>query len=498
MRCIGLDLGTTKISGVAIDTDPPPGRVLGVVSREHGAGLPPARPWENLQDPGRILAAAREVLGELCEPADSAAARPEGLCVTGQMHGVLYADSGGQAVSPLMSWLDNRAGQPHPSGGTWAEALSAAVGRRIAAGYGAATHFYNRHHGLVPPRAAWLCTIMDYVTLKLTAAPTGPRRPVTDATIAASVGLAEPLSGRPDLRALEEAGLGAVLTSETRDAGSRVGSTAGGRGVPSGVPVFAPLGDNQAGFLGAVRDVEGMALLNIGTGGQVSAWLPAGGEAVREAVRAFGRAEGSTGRPSVGLEVRPFPGGGLLLVGAALCAGKAYALLEGFFRGVLETFGGRAEGALYERMNELAAGSGDLAEEGLRVDTRFNGTREDPRIRGSIQGITLRNLTPAALVRGFLEGITGELHGYFAELARVRDAPLRTLAASGNGLRLNPALREQVARRFGVRLLVPKLREEAALGAALAAAVGLGRYPGFRAAGQIIGYEGEASSSRGP
>ena len=265
-----------------------------------------------------------------------------------------------------------------------------------------------------------------------------------------------------------------------------MGSLAGGEGLPSGVPVLAPLGDNQAAFLGAVRDVEGMALLNVGTGGQLSAWLPGG-----TAVRGAGRAEGSASRPSAGLEVRPFPGGGLLLVGATLCAGKAYALLEEFFRAVLGTFGGQAPGALYERMNELAEGSPAAAGEDPRVNTRFNGTRRDPGLRGAIEGIGLQNLTPAALVRGFLAGIAGELHGYFAVLNRLRDKPLRGLAASGNALRLNPALRREFERRFGMRLQVPALREEAALGAALAAAVGLGGYPGFRQAGQFVQYEGE-------
>ncbi len=485
MTCIGIDLGTTKIAGVAIDTDPPPGRVLGVASREHGAGLPAAQPWEHLQDADRILAAVREVLRGLTalEGPGGAAGRPDGICLTGQMHGVLYLDAGGRAVSPLMTWLDNRAGQPHPSGGSWAEALSAAAGRRIAAGYGAATHFYNHHQGLVPAKAAFLCTIMDYVTLRLTSPPAGAaHRPVTDPTIAASVGLANPLTGRPDPRALREAGLGDLLPAETVEAGSRVGAMA------DGVPVFAPLGDNQAGFLGAVRDVEGMALLNVGTGGQVSAFLPAG----------------AAGSLPAGLEARPFPGGGTLLVGATLCAGRAYALLEELFREVLETFGGQPPGgALYERMNALATapqtapGSSEdgtargASGEAPRVDTRFNGTREDPRLTGKIEGITLANLTPAGLVRGFLRGIAGELHGHYAALARLRGTPARGLAGSGNGLRRNPALRAEAERLFGLPLLVPRLREEAALGAALAAAVGLGRYPGFRSAGGIIAYEGE-------
>ena len=495
MRCVGLDLGTTKISAVLIDTDPPPGRVLGVVSREHGAGLPAARPFEHLQDPERILAAARLALRGLYGPADPDTAHWDGMCVTGQMHGVLYADARGQAVSPLMSWLDNRAGQPHPAGGTWAQRLSAATGRPIAAGYGAATHFYNRHHGLVPPRAAWLCTVMDWVTWRLTGGSAGAAgsaagsadgstaggQPLTDATIAASVGLADPLTGRPDPRALREAVLEGLLLPEVVEAGSRVGSTSGEGGLPTGVPVFAPLGDNQAAFLGAVRDVEAMALLNVGTGGQISAWLPAV----------------PGGKLDAGLEARPFPGGGVLLVGATLCAGQAYALLEEFFRGVLEAFDGRAEGALYERMNALAGDSEETGAGGPFVDTRFNGTREDPRISGSIGGITLRNLTPAALVRGFLAGIAGELHSRYAALVRLRAAAPGGLVGSGNGLRRNPALREEAARRFGMRLLVPRLREEAALGAALAAAVGLGRWPGFRAAGQIIRYEEEEEDRDG-
>jgi sedoheptulokinase len=343
---------------------------------------------------------------------------------------------------------------------------------------------------------------MDFATLKLTEGPAG-RRPVTDATIAASVGLADPYSGQPDPRALQEAEFGSVLPASIREAGSRVGSTAGGAGIPSGAPVFAPLGDNQAGFLGAVRDVEGMGLLNVGTGGQISAWLPSVSEAeLREAERP----RGYHGRARIGLarfelEVRPFPGGGVLLVGATLCAGQAYALLEGFFREVLETFGARAEGPLYARMNELAAGPEDPLEDplkefkdGLRVNTRFNGARHDPEATGAIHNIKLRNLTPAALVRGFLEGIASELHGPFEAMSRFRGAPLRGLAGSGNGLRRNPALRGMLAQYFGQRLLVPRLPEEAALGAALAAAVGLGAYPGFRAAGGIIAYEGEEAA----
>ena len=37
-----------------------------------------------------------------------------------------------------------------------------------------------------------------------------------------------------------------------------------------------------------------------------------------------------------GIEARPFLGGKYLLVGASLCGGKAYALLENFFRSFMK------------------------------------------------------------------------------------------------------------------------------------------------------------------
>ena len=77
-------------------------------------------------------------------------------------------------------------------------------------------------------------------------------------------------------------------------------------------------------------------------------------------------------------------------------------------------------------------------------------------------------------------------------MTRAADAQrITAIVASGNGIRRNPALREEFARLFALPLLVPRRREEAALGAALCAAVGLGALPGYLQAGQMIEYETE-------
>jgi sedoheptulokinase len=460
VKCVGLDLGTTKIAGLLLETGDAnqPARVLRVVSRDHEAALPAAHPWEHLQDAERLLNLAREALGELGAEAGPA----DGLCVTGQMHGILYVDAAGNAVSPLATWLDQRAGQPHPAGASFAEVLSARTGYRVPPGYGAATHFYNLGNGLVPRTAAGLCSVMDFVTIRLA----GERRPVTDATVAATFGLYDLAKDRLDPAALRKAGLDDLAWSRVVPAGTRIGAT------PAKTVVFAPVGDNQASFLGSVRDVEHSAQLNVGTGGQISVFA-------RE-----------LSLLPVPLEARPFPGGGFLHIGASLCGGKAYALLEEFFRQVCESLGGaRPEALLYDRMNELAREGGE--ERPLEVDTRFQGTRGDSRVTGRIEGITPGNLTPAALVRGFLRGVAGELYGYFREITRAEPSRITAIVGSGNGIRRNPALRAEVARMFALPLLVPRRSEEAALGAALCAAVGLGALPGYARAGELIEYERE-------
>ncbi|HUX21691.1 MAG TPA: hypothetical protein VMW69_10670, partial [Spirochaetia bacterium] len=65
MIVLGIDLGTTKVAGVLVDTAT--GAVLDVQSRDHNAGLPAKNSWEHLQDPQVILSAARGVLSGAVE-----------------------------------------------------------------------------------------------------------------------------------------------------------------------------------------------------------------------------------------------------------------------------------------------------------------------------------------------------------------------------------------------------------------------------------------------
>ena len=93
MRAIGLDLGTTSICGILMDART--GAVLRSRTEASHAFIAGKHPWESLQSPERIIALAMDILEDLwC--ADVCA-----IGVTGQMHGIVYTDRTGKAVSPL-------------------------------------------------------------------------------------------------------------------------------------------------------------------------------------------------------------------------------------------------------------------------------------------------------------------------------------------------------------------------------------------------------------
>src|SRR5699024_4261090 len=104
----------------------------------------------------------------------------------------------------------------------------------------------------------------------------------------------------------------------------------------------------------------------------------------------------------------PFEEDSYLLVGAPLCGGRSYAVLEQFFRAYGEAMGVRD--ADHYRIMAGFLEREEERESPLKVTTAFSGTREEPEKRGSIENISTENFTPGNLIRGFLEGMTEELY----------------------------------------------------------------------------------------
>ena len=424
---IGLDIGTTSICVVVTDGA---GALLFCESAQNDSG-------DTVQNPERIWG----ICTELLEKAFAAYPDIVGLGVCGQMHGVLYLDAKGEPVSPLYTWQDESGNEAMADGRTYVEALSSLTGHAMASGFGCTTLFVQARKGRIPAGAAQICTIHDWVAMRLC----GLARPVMHVSDAASFGLFNLKNLCFDREAVRATGLPeAVFPRVTADFDVL--------GAYKGVPVRVAAGDNQASFLGAAEEPGRTVLVNVGTGSQCSL----ASEYVPPA------------QLPPGAELRPLCGAQYLFVGSALCGGRAFALAKDFFLGCARFLGmeNKGDGAIYAAMDGLLKENPPPSESRLRVDTRFAGTRQDPALRGRVEGIGTDNFTPAHLLWGLVEGMAGELYEFYASSGTGREL----LVGAGNGLRKNPALRRALERRFGMPLAVAPYGEEAARGAAKIAA----------------------------
>ena len=454
MKTIGLDIGTTKICGILIDSQS--GELLHTLTRNNDSSIHTEISWEKSQNPRIILAHCQSILDEFRRMASDI----KSIGITGQMHGILYIDASGSPVSPLYTWQDERGNQIFseslPQSGTqsgtqsgsdsetYASYLTRATGYPMATGYGLTTHFYMMHNRLIPDTATVFCSIQDYVAMTLVNA----RVPLVHVSDAASFGLFDREQNQFDKEALKKVRISPSFLPPVTDDTRIVGQA------PGGIYVSAAIGDNQASFLGSVCDADAI-LVNVGTGSQVS-------------VRVHSSKSAAAGAPD-GIQARPFADGDNLCVGSPLCGGYSYAVLRDFFIQTIDMFGGTnraGEPDLFRIMDEAA--SRVYSKPGsLSIDTRFRGTRENPAIRGSIANITPDNLTPGHLCLGVMRGICNELFSLYMAIPSDPDSPPSILVGSGNGIRSSPLMQQIFTDTFGLTLKIPLYREEAAYGAAL-------------------------------
>lgn len=427
---LGIDIGTTTLSMTVVDVE---NRCqLKAYTYANDSNLTATEEGFKEQNPEWILAKVEAFLNEVMREFPNIQA----IGFTGQMHGMLYVDENGNAVSPLVTWQDGRGNFKQENGMTYCEEIEKISGRKISTGFGYATHYYNTKQGLVPERAATFCTIMDYLVMRIT----GNTTPLIHASNAASLGLFSVEKSSFYSESISQLGIDNVqIPKVTKEIVSY--------GIYQGIPVFVAIGDNQASLFGTVQNDTDI-LVNYGTGSQISVITD--------------RPEGTDE-----MEVRPFVGEKFLLSGSAICGGRAYAMLEHFFKGYLKYCGFDVKDQ-YEVMNRMAE-EAYQKENAMKVSTTFCGTRINPKKKGNISEIDEMNFTPEALTLGVLQGMVDELYDMY--VGKGIEKEITSVIASGNAVRKNPVLQKLLEDKFQVALKMPAIKEEAAFGAALCAAV---------------------------
>ncbi|MDO5701736.1 MAG: FGGY family carbohydrate kinase [Lachnospiraceae bacterium] len=464
MKAMGIDLGTTSISMIMVDGES--GTLIGSRTVNSDAFISGMHASSREQDPGKILDHVIRGLYELT----GAYGRPDVIGMTGQMHGMLYVDDKGEAVSPLFTWQDGSGSIPIRDGKSAVQILKE-MGLAAASGFGLTTHMYLTMIGKVPERASGMVTISDYAAMKLT----GRTEPFIASDMAASWGCFNLRDKTFEEENISRAGMDTSFIPVVFKDHPIIGYVSDTFGELAGIPVAASLGDNQASFIGSVNDVNGTLLLNVGTGSQVSF-----------ATDRFISCEGA-------VELRPCTGDQYLLAGSSLCGGRAYAMLENFFREIAAAGrnGSAASEHSFSMFGLMEKWAGDYYNDhgtgsAWKVRTTFNGTRSNPGERGSFSEIGTDNFHPGALTLGLMQGMLHELYEMYREMCRLSGSKASVVVGSGNAIRKNPLLRRLAGEMFGKNILVPCHSEEAAYGAALAAMAAAGLVKNLHAAQQLI------------
>ena len=415
---IGVDSSTQATKALAVDVET--GKVLGQGRASHTVSTGAARESSPEQ--------WWEALGEALEQtgfADSAAA----VAIGGQQHGLVALDGDGRSVHPALLWNDVRSA---PNAETLTERLGAdgwaeRVGSVPGASFTVAKWDWLRQHE--PAAAVGVRGVLlphDYLTWRLT----GER--VTDRGDVSGTGWWGPDGYDKEILAL--VGLDESYLPRVAEPGSAAGQVLNGLPIRAGIPVGTGTGDNMAAALGLGLE-PGAPVISLGTSGTAYAVTRGRPTDPSGTVAGFADALGNW----------------LPLACTLNCtlAVDRVAQWLGLDREAVEP-GGEAVVLPYldgERTPNLPYASGLFY--GLRHDT-----------------------TPGQILRAAYEGAAASLLTAVDEVLRAGGEAARSeepLILIGGGAK-GEAWRTTVRRLSGRPVLVPKLEEIVAVGAAAQAA----------------------------
>ena len=135
------------------------------------------------------------------------------------------------------------------------------------------------------------------------------------------------------------------------------------------------------------------------------------------------------------------------------------------------------QAALYEVMEGLGR---TKEATNLQVIPALYGEREKGKDEGAalqtgIFGLKEENFHIADLIRGFVSGMAGELYALYQGFPEELRMGKTHVTASGNGIRKNPLLQEEIEKLYKLPVVFTDREEEAAAGAAIMAGTLVGK-----------------------
>ncbi|PJF41121.1 MAG: xylulokinase [Chloroflexi bacterium] len=444
---LGLDISTTGAKALIIDE-------AGTVIASHTTAqtLSTPKPLWSEQNPHDWWDGMQQSIRSALQDAHLVGDDIAAVGLTGQMHGLVLLDAGGEVLRPSILWNDQRT-QAQCDAITERigfERLIELTGNRALTGFTAPKILWVREHEPeVYARVAHILLPKDYIRLKLTG------EYATDLAGAAGTSLLDVANrtwSQEVIDALEIPSAWLPPTHEgTEITGVISAEATATTGLKAGTPVVGGGGDQAAGAVGVGAVKPSIIALTVGTSGVVFAPLDHYAYEPDGRLHAFCHA---------------VPGMWHFM-GVMLSAAGSLQ----WFHDML---------APNESFDELVATAAEIppGSEGLLFLPYLTGERTphpDPLARGAFVGLTVRH-TRAHLVRAVLEGVAFGLKDGFELIARAGLPDKIEVRISGGGAK--SLLWKQIfADILGATLVTTNSTEGGAFGAALLAAVGANIYP---------------------
>ena len=446
---LGIDLGTSSVKVLVVDAA---GQVRGMGAAEYPIHRP--QPGFAEQDPEdwwqATIAATQQALGW-----SGTGAAIAGIGLTGQMHGTVLLGGDERVVAPAIIWADQRSWRQVATitDRVGAERLIDLTGSPVATGFQAATiRWLQEERSSLWWRTRHVLLPKDELRRRLVGhIATDPSD--ASGTLLLDVRWRDWSPEILDALNIEIERLPAVGES-TSVAGELIPYAAEALGLPAGIPVVIGAADAPTGLLGAGVVDPATMLLSISTGSQVI--VPARG--VHPDPRGRTHTFCAALEPSAERS-------GWFQMGATLAAGMAMRWLRD------QVFNLRAPDA-YDQISAWA-GNAPVGARGLLFLPYLAGERTphmDPKARGAFLGLTARHGS-SEIARAVMEGITLAALDAYTILQEGGAAPDRIVMVGG-GAR-SPFWRQMVADLFDLPVQALATADQAAMGAALLAAVGV-------------------------
>ncbi|MBI2299320.1 MAG: xylulokinase [Armatimonadetes bacterium] len=451
---LGIDIGTTGTKTILLDPDG--GRIVASAVAEYPLHTP--RPGWTEQDPVDWWNAVVETIRAVLDKSQVDPADVKGIGLSGQMHGSVFLDAGGNVIRRALLWNDQRTGAQCEwiTRAAGKELLEHEICNPILTGFQAPkilwlrdeepANFDRVRHVLLPK---------DYIRWRLTGEWAGE---VSDA---AGTALLNVPARDWSTALLEKLGLPLNWFPKVHESpevsGHVTPAVAELTGLRAGTPVVGGAGDCAAGAVGCGIVRPGLVWASTGTSGVIFA--SADEPRTDEHLRTHTFCHAVPGKWHV--------------MGVMLSAGGSLRWFRDALSSAEKSVAGYTGQDPYEIICAEAA-QAPAGCEGLVFLPYLTGERcpyPDPAARGAFLNISLRH-DRRHFARAVLEGVAYGLRDSFT-IFRQSGVPIEEVRASGGGAR-SPVWRQIQADVFGLPLSTINIEEGPALGVALLAGVGAG------------------------